>query len=79
MLNSASALLLLSQGAFALVAHGKLPPTYSMSSFIGMATDLPDLDRDGGGGGTVNGVNAVRSVSSPPSYLNVKPIGGLYS
>ena len=76
--NSALALLLLSQGAFALVAQGKLPPTYSTSSFAGMATDLPDLARDGGGGGTVNGVNAVRSVPSPPHHLNVKHIGGLY-
>lgn len=48
MLNTASALLLLSHGAFALVARGKLPPTYSTSSFAGMATDLPDLGKGRG-------------------------------
>ena len=59
LLNSASALLVLLRGASALVARGQLPPTYSSSSFVGSATDYPDLNRDGGGGGTVNGINVV--------------------
>lgn len=58
-LNSSSALLALFRGASALVAQGQLPPTFSSSSFAGSATDYPDLHRDGGGGGVVNGINVV--------------------
>ena len=59
MLSGASAILALFRGASALVARGQLPPTFSTSSFVGSATDYPDLKRDGGGGGTVNGINVV--------------------
>lgn len=58
-LSSPSAILVLFRGASALVARGQLPPTSSTSSFAGSATDYPDLTRDGGGGGTVNGINVV--------------------
>lgn len=65
-LHSASALLVIFRGASALVAQGKLPPTFSTSSFFGSATDYPDLTRDGGGGATVNGINVVSGFSSIP-------------
>lgn len=70
-LTSASVLPVLLRGASALVARGQLPPTVSSSSFIGSATDYPDLIRDGGGGGTVNGINVVSASPSiaPPSHL----------
>ncbi len=58
-LSSLSAILVLFRGASALVARGQLPPTSSTSSFAGSATDYPDLTRDGGGGGIVNGINVV--------------------
>ena len=67
-LSGASVLLVLFGGASALVARGQLPPTFSSSSFIGSATDYPDLIRDGGGGGTVNGINVVSAspcISAP--------------
>lgn len=66
-LSSSSALLVFFRGASALVARGQLPPTFSSSSFAGSATDYPDLIRDGGGGGTVNGINVVSGV--PPSKV----------
>lgn len=72
-MNSASALLVLFRGASALVARGQLPPTVSSSSFAGSATDYPDLTRDGGGGGTVNGINVVSGLPSvpPPSKVEL--------
>ena len=57
--SGVSALLVLVHGASALVARGLRTPTPSVSSFLGSATDYPDLGRDGGGGASVNGINVV--------------------
>lgn len=64
-LSGAYVLLALCRGAPALVARAQLPPTVT-SSFLGSATDYPDLNRDGGGGGTVNEMNVVSTSPRAP-------------
>ena len=52
------AILLLAGSSKALVAHSKLPPTFSVQE-IGVMSDpsSPNVYRDGGGGGQIGGKN----------------------
>lgn len=79
-LSVAAALLLLSHGASAMVARDIPTPTFVSSSFVGSATDYPDLVRDGGGGGTVNGINVVsRSARHCPFFLQSDKFSSFHS
>ncbi|KAK7183176.1 hypothetical protein DPSP01_011441 [Paraphaeosphaeria sporulosa] len=48
---------LLTSPALGLVARANLPPKFTVDSIGIQSSNFPDVYRDGGGGGTINGVN----------------------
>lgn len=70
----ALALLLFLRGSSALVAKRAIrAPTFSVSTYPGVATGFPHVGRDGGGGGVLNGKNII--VYSDTTTTNAK--GGM--
>ncbi len=58
--SAALALILFLRGSTALVAKRAIrAPTFSVSTYSGEATGFPNVSRDGGGGGVLNGKNVI--------------------
>lgn len=57
--NAVFGLIVFSRCSFAIVPSARLPPTFSVSTYAGEATDFPHICRDGGGGGVLNGKNVI--------------------
>lgn len=57
--NAVFGLILFSCSSSALMPRAQLPPSFSVSTYAGKATGFPNVDRDGGGGGVLNGKNVL--------------------